>query len=387
MKRILVLGGGMGGVEAAISLTHQLKGDYQIDLISNRDFLYVYPASIWLTVGKRSLEDLSLPLPQLAEIHGFNFLLETVKGVRAKERIVLTSTQEHAYDYLIIALGGSKLRPKGVEHTLSICGSPMDGVQIQERFLGLVEQGTGKIACGFSGNPQDATAVRGGPVFEVLFNFDTYLREKGLRDRFELTFFSPSDAPGKRLGAGGLAQLQQLFQERSITTITGKKIKEFTACGVVFEDETQVDTDLTVFTPGMTGNPLLQQSDLPLTAAGFVTVDDTAQVEGFETCYAIGDSSYFEGPTWRARQGHLAEVMARTAAVNIAQQERGEAATASFREEINLLCIMDTGKEGVFVYRDEQREMAPRGAWARWAKLAWEKYYKLNKLGKVPRLL
>lgn len=387
MKRILVLGGGMGGVEAAIALTQKLKGDYQIDLISNRDFLYIYPASIWLTVGKRTLEDLSVPLPQLAEIHGFNFLQEEVKEVRAKDQLVLTTSQEHSYDYLIIALGGSKLKPKGIEHTLSICGSPSDGMQIQERFLKLVEQGEGKVACGFSGNPQDATAVRGGPVFEVLFNFDTYLRDKGLRDRFELTFFSPSDAPGKRLGAGGLSQLQQLFQERDITTVTGKKIKEFTSSDVTFEDDTQVITDLTVFTPGMTGTPILKQSDLPLTAAGFVTVSDTAQVNGFENCYAIGDSSYFEGPDWRARQGHLAEVMARTAAENIAQQERGEAATASFREEINLLCIMDTGKEGVFVYRDENREMAPRGAWAHWAKLAWEKYYKLNKLGKVPRLL
>jgi sulfide:quinone oxidoreductase len=374
MKRILVLGGGMGGVEAAIALTQKLKSDYQIDLISNRDFLYIYPASIWLTVGKRTLEDLSVPLLQLAEIHGFNFLQEEVKEVRAKEQVVLTTTQEHSYDYLIIALGGSKLKPKGVENTLSICGSPADGMQIQERFLELVERGEGKIACGFSGNPQDTTAVRGGPVFEVLFNFDTYLREKGLRDRFELTFFSPSDAPGKRLGAGGLAQLQQLFQERGITTVTGKKIKEFITSSVIFEDDTQVVTDLTVFTPGMTGTSILKQSDLPLTVAGFVTVSDTAQVNGFENCYAIGDSSYFDGPEWRARQGHLAEVMARTAAENIARQERGEAASASFREEINLLCIMDTGKEGVFVYRDENREMAPRGAWARWAKLAWEKY-------------
>ncbi len=387
MKKILILGGGMGGVEAAIALSQQLKGDYQIDLISNRDFLYIYPASIWLTVGKRTLEDLSVPLPQLAEIHGFNFLQEEVKEVRAKEQVVFTATQEHSYDYLVIALGGSKLKPRGVEHTLSICGSPLDGMQIQERFLNLVERGEGRIACGFSGNPQDATAVRGGPVFEVLFNFDTYLREKGLRDRFELTFFSPSSAPGQRLGAGGLAQLQKLFQERGITTVTGKKVKEFITSGVVFKDDTQIATDLTVFTPGMTGTPILKNSDLPLTVAGFVPVSDTARVEGFENCYAIGDSSYFDGPDWRARQGHLAEVMARTAAENIARQERGEEATASFREEINLLCIMDTGKEGVFVYRDEKREVAPRGAWARWAKLAWEKYYKLNKLGKVPRLL
>lgn len=387
MKRILILGGGMGGVEAAIALTEKLDANYQIDLISNRDFLYIYPASIWLTVGKRTLEDLSVPLAQLAQIHGFNVLQEEVTEVIAQENRVRTTTQDHTYDYLIIALGGAKLKPKGVENTLSICGSPMDGMQIQERFLGLVERGEGKIACGFSGNPQDATAVRGGPVFEVIFNFDTYLRDQGLRDRFDLTFFSPSDAPGKRLGAGGLAQLQQLFQERGITTVTGKKIKEFTSNGVTFEDDSQVITDLTVFTPGMTGTPILKQSDLPLTVAGFVSVNDRAQVEGFDNCYAIGDSSYFEGPAWRARQGHLAEVMGRTAAENIARQERSEGATASFRDEINLLCIMDTGKEGVFVYRDDKREMAPRGAWARWAKLAWEKYYKLNKLKKVPRLL
>ena len=185
--------------------------------------------------------------------------------------------------------------------------------------------------------------MRGGPVFEVLFNFDNYLRDKGLRDRFELSFFSPSDAPGKRLGESGLSQLQQLFQERNIITMTGKKIKEFSSEGVVFEDDSRIEADLTVFTPGMTGSPILQQSDLPLTAAGFVTVSDTTQVAGFDNCYAIGDSAYFAGPAWRARQGHLAEVMARTAAENIVRQERGEAAAATFREEMNLLCIVGTG--------------------------------------------
>ena len=115
MKKILILGGGMGGVEAAISLTKQLAGDYQIDLISNRNFLYIYPAAIWLTVGKRTLEDLSIPLPQLAEIHGFNFLQAEVRAVKAKEKLVLTATQEHFYDYLIIAMGGFKLQPPGVE--------------------------------------------------------------------------------------------------------------------------------------------------------------------------------------------------------------------------------------------------------------------------------
>ncbi|MDC0834648.1 FAD/NAD(P)-binding oxidoreductase [Geitlerinema sp. CS-897] len=385
--KILVLGGGMGGVEAAINLSQRIKGQAQIDLISNRDFLYVYPASIWLTVGHRTVEDLSLPLSPLAEIHGFNFSHEEIREVNTSQQYVITDRQKREYDYLVIALGGSKLKPKGIEHTRTVCRSPQDGIDIQEKFLKLVDRGYGTIACGFSGNPKDSTAVRGGPMFEVTFNFDTYLRQKGLRDRFELIFFTPSPKPGKRLGEKGLAQIAKLFEKRNIRTITGRKITEFTAEGVVFEDGTEIQSDLTVFTPGMTGNPVLKNSDLPLTEAGFVPVSDTAQVKDLENCYAIGDSSFFEGPAWRARQGHLAELMARTAAENIARQTREQFPRASFREEMHILCVMDLGDEAVFVYRDDEKAIAPRGAWARWAKLAWEKYYKLNKENKVPRLM
>jgi hypothetical protein len=146
MKRILVLGGGMGGVEAAIALKTQLQGDYQIDLISNRDFLYIYPASIWLTVGKRKFEDLCLPIPQLAELHGFNFLHEEVKAVKAREQKVFTTEQVHQYDYLVVALGSSKVKPKGLERIHSICGAPTEGVEIQEQFFSLVNRGYGAIA-------------------------------------------------------------------------------------------------------------------------------------------------------------------------------------------------------------------------------------------------
>jgi sulfide:quinone oxidoreductase len=48
---ILILGGGFAGVEAAIKLK---KHKYEVTLISDRDFLFIYPVSIWIPVGKRS---------------------------------------------------------------------------------------------------------------------------------------------------------------------------------------------------------------------------------------------------------------------------------------------------------------------------------------------
>lgn len=395
MKRILVIGGGIGGLEAAISLSKAFKNKpgYRIDLISNKPSVYIYPLSIWIPVGKRRPEDISMSLEELARLWGFNFIEETVLDIVSKSNAVTTNKQTHQYDYLVVALGGTTLKPKGIEHTFSICGGADEAVQIRDRFNELVEKGSGAIACGFSGNPKDQTGVRGGPVFEVLFNFDHYLRQKGLRDKFRLVFFSPSQEAGKRLGGPGLKVLQKLFMERGIKPIFGHKITEFQSNGISFVDHDFLETDLTLFTPGMQGHPVFQKSDLPLSDAGFVPIndfcqadpiDDTCHLEDIDNCYVIGDSAYFRGPEWRAKQGHLAEAMARNVATNIALKESGKIQTETFNQHLNIMCVMDLGKDAAFIYRDEHKAIAPIGRWAHWAKLAWEKYYKLNKRGKVP---
>ena len=53
---------------------------------------------------------------------------------------------------------------------------------------------------GFAGNPKEPSAMRGGPIFEFLFGIDTQLRKEGRRERFDITFFSPAEKPGNRLG-------------------------------------------------------------------------------------------------------------------------------------------------------------------------------------------
>jgi hypothetical protein len=110
----------------------------------------------------------------------------------------------------------------------------------------------GTIAVGFAGNPNEPTAVRGGPMFEFLFGIDTQLRREGRRERFELVFFNPSKEPGARLGAKAV---QHLLAEmaRRITTHLGHKMVRFEADKVVTEGG-EFAADLILFMPGMTGN-------------------------------------------------------------------------------------------------------------------------------------
>jgi len=69
MKNFLVLGGGFAGVEAAIKLRKQ---GYNVTLISDRDYLFIYPISIWIPVNGISFEDSKMPLADLQKKHGFN---------------------------------------------------------------------------------------------------------------------------------------------------------------------------------------------------------------------------------------------------------------------------------------------------------------------------
>jgi len=49
----------------------------------------------------------------------------------------------------------------------------------------------GTIAIGFTGNPDEPSAVRGGPVFEFLLGIDEQIKSERRRDKFELVCFTP----------------------------------------------------------------------------------------------------------------------------------------------------------------------------------------------------
>ncbi len=65
-KKILVLGGGFAGLEATIFLR---KAGYEVTMISNRDYFYIYPTSIWIPVGTAKFEDICIPLKDLQKAH------------------------------------------------------------------------------------------------------------------------------------------------------------------------------------------------------------------------------------------------------------------------------------------------------------------------------
>ena len=390
MKKVLILGGGFAGVDAAIYLKNM---NYDVTLVSNREFFYIYPTSIWIPTHESEFKDVCVDLKELQRAHGFTLLIDEVTAISKKDNSVTLAKAGiiDDYDYLIIAMGASKMKAPGIEHTLSICGAPQQSLAIRDALDALVKQGSGKIAMGFGGNPKDSSAVRGGPAFELLFNLHTMLKKKGIRDNFELTFFAPMPEPGKRMGPQALKMMDLSFKKLGIKQHFGKKIKQFEKDGIVFEDESKLASDFTMFIPAGDGHEVIKNSDLATNEAGFVKTDNYSCVLNEDTSlsniYAIGDIAALEGYDWRAKQGHVAEVMAKNTAHNIQQRDNGASDFKGYHEHLNILCVMDTGNGASFVYRDEKRAfMLPLPVIGHWLKKGWGVYCRNSKLGKIPRI-
>jgi sulfide:quinone oxidoreductase len=290
-------------------------------------------------------------------------------------------------DHLVVAIGGARLRPKGVEHTHSLGGDPANAVRFRDALEELLAGGKGRIALGFGGNPKDTSAVRGGPVFELMFNVDHLLRRRGLRDRFELTFFAPMASPGERMGKKAVGAIQSMLGRLGVATRFGKKITAFAPGAVLFEDGSRLDSDLVLFLPAGEGHPVLLASDLPRNEAGFVRTDEGCAVPGLPGVWAIGDAAALLGPDWRAKQGHVAEVMARVAAANVAAQEAGRSERQSYLPHVGITCLLDMGNGAAYVHRDDVSErLIPLPVVGHWLKKGWGAYYALSRKRLFPRL-
>jgi sulfide:quinone oxidoreductase len=385
MKKVLILGGGFAGVETAILL--QKSRLFDVTLVSERDYLFLYPVSIWLPTKEISFENTKLALADIRKKYPFQLVIDKVTGIQSQSNKVILENGELDYDYLVVAIGSDKMRPAGVENTHTICGSPEANLEFADKFQELVQKGRGNIAIGFGGNPKDKSAVRGGPAFELIFNIDHYLRKKKIRDNFSLSFFAPMEEPGAKMGKSALKMMRSMFKKQKLHQYLGKKIQGFEPEGVLFEDNSKLNADLTMFIAAGTGSGVFKQSDLPLSEAGFIQIDKHCKVPSVQHVYAIGDSAALEGPDFTAKQGHLAEIMGRIAAHNIIATETGSNNLKSHLEHISILCIMDTGNGAAYVYRDIKKAFViPMPVVGHWMKKAWGTYQKWTKTGKLPRI-
>jgi sulfide:quinone oxidoreductase len=371
MTHIVILGSGFGAL-TAVKEIRKAKVEAQITVVSPNNHLTYLPSLIWMPSGLRNSADIDVNLEKFFARESVVWHHGAVVNVSDGGRTVETDTGVLTNDYLIIATGGRYIQklPGIKEHAIIPCQGPSFGQQIHDR-INAMEGGT--IAVGFGTNPKEPKAVRGGPMFEFLFNIETMLRKQGRRDKFNLVFFNGSEKPGIRLGEKAVKGLLGQMKKRGIATHLGAKPIRIEADKVVTERE-EIQADLVLMMPGLTGPLWLDNTALPRSSGGFVQADEKCRVVGWEKTYVVGDTGSFPGPEWMAKQAHQADLQAEAAVANIIGEMKGEAPRHNFKAE--LICIVDTLDTGIVVYRSEKRSFfLPTSKLGHWAKRIFEGMY------------
>ena len=371
MPHIAIIGSGFAALTAVRELRKRHVAAY-ITVISPRDALHYIPSSIWIPAGLRKGEALKLPLGRFFARHQVRYLAASVTGLNAERREITTDTGEViSAEHILIAAGGRFLRKlPGIENAIIPC----EGIASAEAMTArLAELDGGTIAIGMATNPKEPGAIRGGPMFEYAFILDTLLRKQGRRDRFRITFFSPSPRPGQRLGEKAVDGILAEMTRRGFDTHLGHKMVRIDPDRVVTEGG-EIPADLILFQPGMTGLPWFGDTDLPLSPGGMIRADALCRVEGCEGVWVAGDSGSYPGPDWLPKQAHQADLQAKAAAANITDALAGKTPSTPFTAE--LICIMDSLDKGMLVFRRGRINLIlPALKPLHWLKRAFEHHY------------
>lgn len=369
-SHITIIGAGFGALSSVREI-RQRDAQAEITLIAPRAELHYLPGIIWIPAGLRTREQLVVPLANFFQRMRVRHVAAEVTGLREGGRVVDTTAGEVRNDALLIASGGRFIKKlPGIEHAITPCEGIAAAEKIRDRLRAMTG---GTIAVGFAGNPNEQSAVRGGPMFEFLFGIDEQLKREGRRDQFELVFFNPAKEPGNRLGPKAVQHLLAEMARRNIRTHLGHKMVRFEADKVVTEGG-EFAANLILFMPGMTGNAWFDQTELARSPGGLLKADAQCRVEGAEQVYVVGDSGSFPGPDWMPKQAHMADLQAAAAAQNLLDGLRGQTPTATFKVE--LACIIDSLTAGTLVWRTPTRNIIlPPMRLFHWAKRWFEGMY------------
>jgi len=188
-KRIVVLGGGSGGVVAATNLGRELGDKHEVILIDKRlDHLFM-PAFLFVMVGERQPQDISRSLKQL-EKHNVRFVQAEVSGIDPDLQQVELHNQKIDYDYLIVSLG-MQIRPDLIPGFTEASIHPweLDGaVRLRDALASFKE---GRIVVGVPLGPYRCPPA----PYETQWMLDSYFKKRGIRDRVEIEYFTRDPEP------------------------------------------------------------------------------------------------------------------------------------------------------------------------------------------------
>lgn len=302
--RVAVLGGGFGGVYAALEL-ERLAGagaPLEVSLVNRENYLVFQPMLAEVVAGDVGILDTVSPLRQL--LRTSEVFVREVEDVDLGRRVVTLAagltrqTHELPFDHLVVALGGvTDFRgvPGLPEHALAF-KTLADAVRIRNHVIHVLEQAS-TVADADQRREMLTFLVAGGGFSgtEVAAALNDFVRRAAGAYRS----IPPEDVRTVLVHSGRCVLERELtphlaryatrtLLDRGIELLLGVRLVAASPHGAVLSDGRRVATRTLISTVPSSPNPVVEGLGLPMTG-GRLRCDGTLAVEGAPGVWALGD--------------------------------------------------------------------------------------------------
>jgi NADH dehydrogenase len=354
--RILVVGGGFGGLFTALGLA----GAGEVTLVAADDHYLHTPLLYEYLSGEVEAWHIAPPYRELFDDERVRFIQGAVTDVdfERKEVEVAGRVRRLSYDYLVLAVGGvtNFWGVEGAETYALPFRKIRHADDLRRRMIETLDRIPPDAA------PQDARRAAtfvivgaGASGVELSTKMSDLLhdafRRRGLRGepRVVVVEMGRNAVPG--MDADVRAVVERVMDEKRVELFSETSVVEVARRGVVLEhagERQTIEAAAVVWTAGVRVNPLVEKLTVEKTKNKLIVVEPTLQVRGRPEVFALGDIAYFPriAPSL-AGTAQLAFQQSKLVAANVQALIDGSVATAGHFEELGEAVSLGTDDAAV----------------------------------------
>lgn len=352
-KKIIIIGAGFGGLRFLYDIKKHFKNDMDITIVDERETSLEKPSLVEVALAGRPVNHTQIPIKNIASSQNVDFINSGAYRIDPKSNLVtLKNGSRINYDYLVIAAGASidyAAIPGFKEYGYSVC----DDYQAPRMWEAINSFKGGNVVIGAARTRWDekSTDIKldvpcEGPVGEIMFMIDFFLREHDLREISTINAFTPGKIFFDGVGPRIHEKIESLTVRKDIRILKEKVISRIDMKSVHFQDSTELPSDLTIVIPPYKGPDLVRESGLG-DRYGFIRTHKSMRHTEYENIFVVGDCNANSMP----KLGHIATIQADVAASSLIKEITGEGEVMEFIPEV--FCIMNRGgSEATLIFSD-----------------------------------
>ena len=311
MIKILILGGGFGGVRCALDLEKKFKEEVQITLLDKNSYHLFLPSLYEVASAYGAKRDrfamkmkktVCIPFRDIFARKHINFIQAEILAVDLKAKSVRTKGGEVLfYDYLVIAIGSqtADFGISGVKEHAYQFKSIEDALTINKKIGELA----GKMSSGEKMSPMKIFI--GGAGFtgiELAAEISCCVKKMCIENSIKglCAIITLIEAMPKMLSMVSDKERRVILQRLThlgVVVMENSPIEEVEVDFMKLKTGQMLEGDMVIWTAGIKANEFLRTiTGLPLTDKGKVAVDDNLQVQGWKNVFAVGDNQEFIDP-------------------------------------------------------------------------------------------